>query len=518
MNRRALLALVCLLVGAATWSHAESVDEIYAQLRSDYRVFLGDIPAHHQRKNWEKHVRGFLAFAEKHAAHPRAGDAYFLAGDALERLFRWSGHADDLREAVKLYDRVAAQYSGNDIAPVALRRAAKILEEKLHEPAEAQRRREPSTAAPKEAAPPTVAPPMPAAETAAPLAPPTPTTRVESMALWAVENRAVLALQLSAPVAYRQQSDSPPPHDPSAAGAVVLTLLDTHVGDAPPPKPVAPVSRIAVRQTGANVEVVLTTTALRGCRVNLLPDPWRLVVEVFGAPPGSPAPPTSARQPVVVLDPGHGGDDLGAHNRWLVEKDLVLNLAGLVRQRLADRAKVQVLLTRATDQYVPLDARAAVANDARADLFVSIHVNASERRAANGIETYLYEAKATPEDSIVQFENQAGHANGWPPESAVDPATRAILKEQSRQLAKCLHHQLLGTARARRPLAANRGVKPAPLLMLATLRMPAVLVEVGFATHDADAKLLRRADYQERLADAVTAGILDYLAAAPAGD
>ncbi len=223
-----------------------------------------------------------------------------------------------------------------------------------------------------------------------------------------------------------------------------------------------------------------------------------------GRTPGAGAPspvfegvPYTGARPalVVVLDPGHGGADGGASGPdGLLEKDLALDLARRTRTRL-ERAGLRVHLTREDDRFVDLADRPALAARLRADVFVSIHLNASDDPSAAGVETYVLSKPGFP---------STNHPTGRPsPRWGADPgnahdAANAIL-------GFLLQRRMLGEGRAR-----DRGLRHARFLVLRQAPCPAALVECGFLTNAGDARRLADEGARARMADAIALGILDY--------
>ena len=217
----------------------------------------------------------------------------------------------------------------------------------------------------------------------------------------------------------------------------------------------------------------------------------------------------------VVIDAGHGGDDHGAAGpAGLLEKDLVLDLA----QRLAKKLRAQgleVRFTRAADAFVALDARTQLANDSGADLFVSIHANASRLKSARGIETYFASPEASDEaaEELARAENAAFGAAAA--KLAQDDPLLAILGDllaqqqlaDSQEFARLAQRELAKSGAAR-----SRGVKQAPFVVLMGVRMPAVLVEVGFITNPADEKTLRKNAERDRIASGLARAIAAFRA------
>jgi N-acetylmuramoyl-L-alanine amidase len=222
----------------------------------------------------------------------------------------------------------------------------------------------------------------------------------------------------------------------------------------------------------------------------------------------------------AVIDPGHGGELDGAVSpRGDKEKDLTLQIARRVKKRL-EALGGKVVLTRTGDARVPLANRAAVANALEADLFVSIHLNSmpteASRRASSGVETYFLSADAS--DAGAEASAARENADRLAGEPAPDPndAVAAILDDLeaadllsgSSRLAYALHDKLVAALKAE-----NRGVKQAPFYVLAGARMPAVLLEVGFISNEAEAGRLRTPEHQERIAAAVAEGVAAWRAA-----
>lgn len=213
---------------------------------------------------------------------------------------------------------------------------------------------------------------------------------------------------------------------------------------------------------------------------------------------------------VVVLDAGHGGQDEGATGRGgLQEKELVLDVAKRLARRLRDRG-LQVVLTREDDRFLSLEERTAVANDARADLFVSIHANASRSARPRGVETYFAAMDASDEDArrVAERENSALGARA-PSPSRNDPLAMILgdlietqhLQESS-DFAKLAQQALSKFDRSR-----SRGVKQAPFVVLMGVQMPASLVEIGFLSNPAEEKGLRQARRRDQIARALDEAI-----------
>ncbi len=230
---------------------------------------------------------------------------------------------------------------------------------------------------------------------------------------------------------------------------------------------------------------------------------------------GARGPAAEARFQVVVVDAGHGGDDHGARGRGgLIEKNVVLAVAKRVEKKLKAEG-LKVVMTRSADRFVPLDERTELANQAKADLFISIHANASSAKAAHGIETFFASPDATDEaaQDLARAENLAFGEDAAVPEP--DDPLLAILGDmaatehlvESQEFARMTQERIAKVESAR-----SRGVKQAPFVVLMGVRMPAVLVEIGFLTHAGEEKALGSEKEKERLADGIVAAVSHYRA------
>ena len=233
---------------------------------------------------------------------------------------------------------------------------------------------------------------------------------------------------------------------------------------------------------------------------------------VSGGPPlRSPSrsypPPFAGPIETIVIDAGHGGHDPGTSHYGLKEKHLALDIARRLRAQLQSQG-LRVVMTRETDQFIPLSGRPAIANRLCADLFVSVHVNANRNRQVSGIEVYY------PRESLVASSAQ------WPP--LVSPADIGIpsmtvkqilwdlvlsrTRSQSRRLASDICHSMRDGLQVR-----CRGVKAARFVVLREAWMPAVLVEVGYVTNRVEAQRLGDADYRQAAAQFLARGIVSYV-------
>ena len=294
------------------------------------------------------------------------------------------------------------------------------------------------------------------------------------------------------------------------------------------------------------VRVVLDTEKIKDYKIFPLSEPARLIIDVRGdhreeiskleenisAAREAPqehkqAEPAAglekkvkpSRKPIIskirriVVDPGHGGHDPGAVGpSGIQEKDVVLAIGLDLRDKLKEELGVDVVMTRSTDIFIPLEERTAIANKVNADLFVSVHANAAPNRNASGIETYYLNLAKT--EKAAQL---AAKENGTTLEKV--SVLQAILFDlmanyklnDSAHLAEEVQKSLHKKAAARFSDVKNLGVKQGPFYVLVGATMPSILVETAFLSNSLEESRLKESSYQEMTADGILDGIRGYI-------
>lgn len=224
--------------------------------------------------------------------------------------------------------------------------------------------------------------------------------------------------------------------------------------------------------------------------------------------------PLSVRR--VVLDAGHGGTDPGATAGGLLEKEITLDI-GRRLQSLLTRSGFEVIVTRDADHTIALKDRAELANEAKSDIFVSIHVNAIVKHTeVRGIETYYLGSTNDPSlTKLAAAENRISGYSVSDMRSLVEDVYANARSAESHQLATVIQKNLYSSLRADDAALENWGVKRAPFLVLVGTQMPAVLAEVGCISNEKELAMLRRPEYRQKIAEALHEGIRSY---ASAGD
>ncbi|HEY6987555.1 MAG TPA: N-acetylmuramoyl-L-alanine amidase [Bryobacteraceae bacterium] len=227
----------------------------------------------------------------------------------------------------------------------------------------------------------------------------------------------------------------------------------------------------------------------------------RSLVRVFGLKLGR-----------VVIDAGHGGKDTGTIGpNGLMEKDLVLDVALRLGRLINGRLGADVVYTRSSDVFIPLEERTKIANDQHADLFISVHANSSPESSATGVETYYFNLTSDKKGLDLATRENATSVSSI--SDLNDMLHRAVLQaklEESREFAQKIQQALLVNSKRMNNKAHDRGVRQAPFVVLIGATMPSILAEIGFVSNPHDERLMKRSDQREKIAEALLRGVTQY--------
>ena len=215
---------------------------------------------------------------------------------------------------------------------------------------------------------------------------------------------------------------------------------------------------------------------------------------------------------IIVIDPGHGGKDRGAKGiKGLLEKDVVLDIALKLKKLIKKKLDYKVILTRNNDVFIPLQERTEIANGNKADIFISIHANASKRKDASGIETYYLDfAKSDRALETAARENKVPRSNIDDVQYILADMVANTKMNDSSQLAGIVQNNLIQGMRKKFKRVKDLGAKGGPFYVLHGANMPSVLVETSFISNPIEGKRLRSSKYRERLAYFILEGIEKY--------
>jgi N-acetylmuramoyl-L-alanine amidase len=214
----------------------------------------------------------------------------------------------------------------------------------------------------------------------------------------------------------------------------------------------------------------------------------------------------------VVIDPGHGGHDQGTQSpKGLMEKELVLDVALRVGKLIEEHMAAEVIYTRSDDTFVPLDGRTALANEKKADLFLSIHANSSPFPRIAGVETFYLNFTDSKEAlDVAARENASSQKSIFELQDIIQKITMHEKLDESKEFARRLQASLYSLSSRNAPGQKNRGVKKAPFVVLIGANMPSVLAEIGFVSNPREESLLKRSDYRQKVADSLYRGLSRY--------
>jgi N-acetylmuramoyl-L-alanine amidase len=460
-----------------------------------------------------------------------------LAADAF-----WEfGEADDRATALRLFKALTLRYPASPrvkgVAPQTDRLAAAT-------PAADSI---PASRAPSTSITPAAPPARPPLATAAPASTVHTQPNAEAMAvLTAIRREALpgalrITFEFEGEAAYHdEQVDGPP--------RVVMDLPNTRPAEAfkDTSRSFADdvVRQIRVsRQGGTRTRVVLELAGPLPHATYALYNPYRIVIDIVRESPATTAPPVidTAVQPNarpqpnaeggvslsrqlglgiarVVIDPGHGGHDPGATNDGLSEAELVLDVALRLEKLLLKQPGVDVVMTRRSDVFVALEERTAIANSSEADLFLSIHANASEDDRVRGIETYFLNFAPNPAAEVVAARENAASAQTMRQLPDIVKAIALNNKiDESRNFASLVQASMMDRLKRSNKGIKDLGVKQAPFMVLVGATMPGILAEISFLTNRQEAALLRSSAYRQQIAEALLTGLMRYQKSLKAG-
>ncbi len=342
---------------------------------------------------------------------------------------------------------------------------------------------------------------------------------------WSSDNYTRVVIETSAPVRFED-------HLLKAHGGqprrLYIDLFDTRI-----PRtyqnPIIIQDGLLKRSRGAQFNpttsrVVMDLETISKYKIFSLHEPFRVVIDITGK---APEPTLKPRQPknknytlaeqfglgvkTIVVDAGHGGKDPGALGKGgLREKDVVLKVAKKVAAKLKKKGYT-VIMTRNRDVFIPLEERTAIANTKKADLFVSIHVNATVNRRVRGLETYYLSLASTPEErQAAALENAVSSKQLGELQSILADIMKNSKIKESRHFAGIMQSSLVKGMQKRYTQVENRGVRKAPFFVLIGAQMPSILVEVGFLSNRKEEKRLRSNRYLDGLATEIATGVDHY--------
>jgi N-acetylmuramoyl-L-alanine amidase len=536
-----MIGVLLAVIGGDTVGAKTYCERLYESARRDYYSLLKSERNQRFHDSWERVINKFDGIVDKYPQCSKAPDSLFNMGVLYRKLYRKSWLKKDLVKARENFEYLAKSYPESKLADDALLSAAEILEE-MGNKKEAYRaytkvrsaypKGDMSAKAKKKLSELSAYAPRP--DPVRPTRPISGKFNLSDVKYWSNPNYTRIVVYGSGQLKFEKHSlkrdpvtGKPPRIYIDMKGAVLPKGIDNSLAIKD-----GLLHQARIAQYNSNtVRLVLDMESVKDSTASALQNPSRLVVDIYGEgqaaeigkpgtallSPGSNVLPLSQQLGLkikrIVLDPGHGGKDPGAVGRkGLREKDVVLALAKRIKPRLEARG-YEVLLTRSSDVFIELKDRARFANDNKADLFVSIHTNASKNRKARGIETYfLGVARDRQSSETAMLENAVSGENAL---SDLEQILHSLMNQNnmwhSSILAETVQESMYGgLLNGKYGTIKNLGVKQAPFFVLSKTAMPAVLVETSFISNSSEEKLLQRGDFRDTLSDSITRGIINY--------
>lgn len=530
-----LVLVLCLIVPFTSARNRSAARQAFQKANEYHSWFTAQPPSERTLSRYRRAIYLYRLVLDHDPTYGGCDDALWAIASLYEEMGIRFDRSADIRRAIYYYEFLAREYPTTRFRRKALEKAAQLRESEKRAVHVAD------STSPGNAGKSSPEPP-PARVATQFDGPPATLTEVR---YWSNEDYTRVVLQLDKEVQFHKEIL----HEPDR---IYFDLENTRV----PPELSGKVydvnglfiKRIRVGENRPNVtRVVLDFKEINQHTVFALYDPFRIVIDTRGyraeqaageAAGGgradtTPSPGPDAAQPPsptiqgswtltrtlglkvgkVALDPGHGGEDTGTIGpTGLREKDVVLDIALRLRDLLVNRLGVEVIMTREDDRFVPLEERTAIANERGADLFVSIHANASRNRRAAGIETYVLDfARSEAEIEVASRENATAQRNIRELEDLLRKITLTDYNRESRDLAQLVQANLVQSLHRNGHRYPDRGVKQAPFIVLIGSNMPSILTEVGFLSHRETERLFRKEETRQLVAEGLFEGITRYL-------
>lgn len=566
MKPRALyLIIICLAVAfLVAPPHIEGktpgkAAELLKKAERTKKNLYGSVKKKQYHHNWIKCADQYKAVYDRYPKSPSAPRALYQAADLYTRLYKYSHKNKDLDTAIALYGRLVGEYEDHFLADDAQYRIGEIYYYHKKDPSQAyveflkvdvrfpRGDMRPRAKKKLDQLAVTLNKKMKRKNGEKETVPGNKRAMVKNIRYWSTPNYTRVVIDVKSPVKYEHHLLEPDPGHKKPRLYLDLhnARVSRRIDSVVPIKDDLLQKARAGQYTENTVRVVLDTEKLVGYNVFHLYDPFRIVVDVRGfekrktKPPQKKSSPLAKKRKVrrgikktekpdktislarqlglnvnrIVIDPGHGGKDPGCklHGKYR-EKNITLALAKRLASRLKKEIGCEVLLTRDKDAFLSLEQRTAIANMKKADLFISLHVNAHKDTRIHGLETYFLNM-ATDQQAVMVAarENATSEKSISDLETILNDLMMNTKIRESSRLAHQVQKGMVGSANKRYKGVRSLGVKQAPFYVLIGAQMPAVLVEVGFLSNGIERKRLMSKAYQERLAAGISLGIKRYI-------
>jgi N-acetylmuramoyl-L-alanine amidase len=546
-----------LLVPRQLWAvTAPDLEAAYQESRKAY-LTLEKSPQRLHRQNWQPLIDQFKQFYKQQPQSPWGEKSMFMLGRIYLNLYQWWGGPVDLDQAQDYFTRFINHYPESPLADDALFKLADIQQRFKKNPDQARellqtllnkypqgdmkKKAEDLLAQMSPEAPAVENPPLENPVEILPLeekkTTPTPETGAKSLPQvtglrhWSTPEYTRIVVDVEEKVSLRQRllKKDPTIEKPER---LFLDLYPARLNKGLK-EPLAIRDGLlrsarAGQYDHSTVRIVLDIESIKGYKVFFLENPFRLIIDVTGKEKrvAAPLPETPMKDQKlslaqqlclgvnrVVIDAGHGGKDKGAiGDGTLYEKDLTLQLAKKLAHKIRQELKIQAIMTRETDRFIPLEERTAIANTRQADLFLSIHINASPNPLAQGVETYFLNLASDEEAvRVAALENATSTKRIGDLQKILKDLMLNTKIDESSRLAHHVQLHLHDALNGKFGPIKNLGVKQAPFYVLIGAQMPSILVEVSFISNAQDRERLMQEDYQDQIVEGIVKGVERYI-------
>lgn len=490
---------------ASSW--ALSSQDAYVRAKRDYTDFKSS-PRTKYRQFWLEHINKFKKIYSDKPDGPAAPECLYMTAGIYRELYRYSGRPGDLSASIDMYERLCKRFPKSPQAKEAMALLVRIGRPEDNAPA--------GEAAGAKAEEGRKLERIPVIKGL---------REVKDIRAWSTSDYTRVVIDAEDHVPFKEHLLKKDP-DIKKPKRLYIDIFQSRLG--PNLRDPIPIMDGLLRYVRAGqykkdtVRVVLDIESLKKYKVFYLLNPFRIVIDVIGgrAEKGKEKDPGQLTLPQqlglgvrrIVLDPGHGGKDCGAIGiNGLKEKDIVLKVTRKVKQKIEERLRCSVILTRDKDVFLPLEERTAIANTRKGDLFVSIHANSAPNAEARGIETYFLNL-ASDEGAmrVAARENATSTKNISDLQKILNDLMLNCKINESCRLAEYVQDCLVSGLTKRYEQVNNLGVKQAPFFVLIGAQMPSVLVEISFLSHPQEADRLKDEEYLNDIAEHLADGIQKY--------
>ncbi len=534
-----LLLLILTISPQVGYGKENKFDFLYNEARKDYYSLINSKELQSERANWLNCIFKFESIHKKFPKNPVADKSLFTAARLYTELSNISSDETDIEHSINLFNKITKEYPQSSLADDAQYMIGEIYYKKNNYPQAyssynavidnyangdmARQAKSKLAELSKLYQPPDKQPPQSSltkgeSKGAVPLSD---NSQVDSLLTvhgirsWSSHEYTRIVIDVDGSTVYKQEILKNPDR----------LSIDIHNSKLSPEikEPIS-INDGLLKQVRAGqnqkdvVRVVLELDSINSYSIINLNNPFRIVIDVDGSLkiPKPSIPHTTPEK--IVIDPGHGGKDSGAiGKRGLMEKTVVLDIAKRLKAIIEKKTNYEVILTRETDIFIPLEERTVIANIKKADLFISIHANASRKTNTMGIETYFQGIPRTDEErETASRENMSGLDDRYTDDGNILEFILADMRNthkinESSYLAGVMQDSLITGISSRYGDIRNLGVKQAMFYVLHKAKMPSILIETSFISNPIEEKRFRNPRYRNQIAHSIYNGIKTYI-------